>query len=166
MYIYNEYIIPLTRKKIREISSTEETRRYDESGTKSQDRNAFKRIVSTFLFLSSFFLSGSTVCHPPSPLRKTLMHAYCCRSNNPFVGVDWKTGEETSSIPRFNPRRPVRDIRESSLIVFKRDTLAHLAHGYTNKKRGMHARPEEERIFIGKQGGAAGGAQPCVFPIN
>lgn len=166
MYTYNEYIIPLTRKKIREISSTEEMRRYDGSGTKSQDRNAFKRIVSTFLFLSSFFLSGSTVCHPPSPLRKTLMHAYCCRSNNPFVGVDWKTGEETSSIPRFNPRRPVRDIRESSLIVFKRDTLAHLAHGYTNKKRGMHARPEEERIFIGKQGGAAGGAQPCVFPIN
>lgn len=112
------------------------------------------------------FIWINRVDHPPSPLRKTLMHAYCCRSNNPFVGVDWKTGEETSSIPRFNPRRPVRDIRESSLIVFKRDTLAHLAHGYTNKKRGMHARPEEERIFIGKQGGAAGGAQPCVFPIN
>ena len=68
------------------------------------------------------FLSAACHFFLPLPLEEKLLHAHCFRSNNPRR---W----ETSFIAAFRILILVRDIRESSLIVFKRDTLAGVSHG-------------------------------------
>lgn len=119
-------------------------------------------LTISFLF-PCFYLDQP--CHFfPLPLEENSHTPIVIEATTP-VGVDEKLGETSFiRVSRFNSRRAVRDIRESSLIVFNRDTVCT----WGERKEEKHACTSRggENIYRGGQGGAAGGAQPCVFPIN
>lgn len=133
--------------------STEGTKRYSiwRIWDGKPDRNAFNHIIPVPLFLS-----GSAVSLFPLPLEENSHTPIVIEATTP-VGVDEKLGETSFiRVSRFNSRRAVRDIRESSLIVFNRDTVCTWGERiHEGREACMHV-PRRREYLSGRAGRSSG----------
>ena len=125
--------------------------RYDESGTESRIEMP---LTISFLFIP-VFIWISRVTFSPSPSKKT--HTPIVIEATTPVGVDEKLGETSFiRVSRFNSRRAVRDIRESSLIVFNRDTVCTWGERiHEGREACMHV-PRRREYLSGRAGRSSG----------
>lgn len=113
-----------------------------------------KPLTISFLF-PCFYLDQP--CHFfPLPLEENSHTPIVIEATTP-VGVDEKLGETSFiRVSRFNSRRAVRDIRESSLIVFNRDTVCTWGERiHEGREACMHV-PRRREYLSGRAGRSSG----------